>query len=36
MCYRLAADEARDLAGFIKAGIDPDGRDYFLEGFAAE
>lgn len=36
MCYRLAADEARGLAGFIKAGIDADGRDYFLEGFAAE
>jgi hypothetical protein len=34
MCYQLAENEARDLAGFLRASIDPARRDYFLEGFA--
>jgi len=37
LCYGpLAPNAARDLAGWIKAGINTDTRDYFLEGFAAE
>jgi len=35
MCYPLAENEAQDLAGFLRARIDPFLRDYFLEGFAA-
>jgi hypothetical protein len=34
MCYRLDASGARHLAGLLKARIDTDQRDYFLEGFA--
>jgi hypothetical protein len=34
-CYRLSASEALELAWIIKARVDPDRRDYFLEGFAA-
>ena len=36
LCYRLAENEALDLAGFLRAKIAPFERDYFLEGFAAE
>lgn len=36
MCYPLSAGAARDLAGFINAGVDPERNDYFLEGFPAE
>jgi hypothetical protein len=35
LCYQLAENEARDLAGFLNASINPAQRDYFLEGFAA-
>jgi hypothetical protein len=35
MCYPLDASGARDLAAVLKARIDTDRRDYFLEGFAA-
>jgi hypothetical protein len=34
MCYPLDASGARDLAKLIKARIDTEQRDYFLEGFA--
>jgi hypothetical protein len=34
-CYRLSAEEARELAWVIEARVDPDRQDYFLEGFAA-
>ena len=34
MCYPLDALGARDLANILKAAIDPERRDYFLEGFA--
>lgn len=33
-CYSLSAGSARDLAGIIQARVDPETRDYFLEGFA--
>jgi hypothetical protein len=33
-CYRLSSAEAREIAWTIEARIDPDKRDYFLEGFA--
>jgi hypothetical protein len=33
MCYALDASRARDLADLIKARIDTEQRDYFLEGF---
>jgi hypothetical protein len=33
-CYRLTAEEARELAWIIEARVDPERRDYFLEGFA--
>jgi len=33
-CYPLSAREARELAWIIEARIDPDRREYFLEGFA--
>jgi hypothetical protein len=36
MCYPLGASEARDLADVLKARIDTERRDYFLEGFAGE
>ena len=36
MCYRLDASAAHDLADILKARIDTERRDYFLEGFAAE
>jgi hypothetical protein len=32
-CYRLTSKEAQELAWVIEARIDPDRRDYFLEGF---
>ena len=32
MCYPLDASGARDLADILKARIDPERRDYFLEG----
>lgn len=35
-CYPLSAAEARDLALVIEVRIDPENREYFLEGFAAE
>jgi hypothetical protein len=35
MCYPLDASGARDLAAVLKARIDTDRRDYYLEGFAA-
>ena len=35
MCYPLDASGAHDLAAVLKARIDTDRRDYFLEGFAA-
>ncbi len=34
MCYPLDAAGARDLADILKVGIDPERRDYFLEGVA--
>jgi hypothetical protein len=34
MCYPLEAPGARDLADLIKARIDTERRDYFLEGLA--
>jgi hypothetical protein len=34
MCYPLDASGARDLADLIKARIDAELRDYFLEGLA--
>lgn len=34
MCYALADDDARELAGLLQAKIERD-CDYFLEGFAA-
>jgi hypothetical protein len=34
MCYPLDASRARDLADLIKARIDTEQREYFLEGFA--
>jgi hypothetical protein len=34
MCYPLDASGARDLADVLKARIDLERRDYFLEGFA--
>jgi hypothetical protein len=34
-CYRLTAEEAWELAWIIEAGVDPERRDCFLEGFAA-
>jgi hypothetical protein len=34
MCYPLDAPAARDLADILRARIDPERRDYFLEGFA--
>jgi hypothetical protein len=36
MCYPLGASEAGDLADIIKARLDTDRHDYFLEGFAGE
>jgi hypothetical protein len=36
MCYPLDASRARDLADLIKARIDTERRDYFLEGVAYE
>jgi hypothetical protein len=33
-CYRLTDEEARELAWIIEARVDPERRDYFLEGFA--
>jgi hypothetical protein len=33
-CYRLSAEAARELAWIIEARVDPDRKDYFLEGFA--
>ena len=36
MCYPLAPPAARDLAGAVNARIDPERRDYYLEGFAAD
>jgi hypothetical protein len=35
MCYPLDASGAHDLADILKARIDTERRDYFLEGFAA-
>lgn len=35
MCYPLDASRARDLADLIKARIDTEQRDYFLEGAAS-
>jgi hypothetical protein len=34
MCYPLEASGAHDLADLIKARIDTERRDYFLEGLA--
>jgi hypothetical protein len=34
MCYQLDASGARDLADLIKARINTERSDYFLEGFA--
>ena len=34
MCYPLDALRARDLADILRARIDTERRDYFLEGFA--
>jgi hypothetical protein len=34
-CYRLSAEEAQELAWIIEARVDPERREYFLEGFAA-
>ncbi len=36
MCYPLDAARARALADLVDAKIDPDRRDYFLEGSADE
>ena len=36
MCYPLDASGAQYLADLLKARIDTDRRDYFLEGVAAE
>jgi len=36
MCYPLDASRARDLADLIKARIDTEHRDYFLEGAAGD
>jgi hypothetical protein len=36
MCYPLDASRARDLADLIKARIDPQRHDYFLEGVSHE
>ena len=36
MCYPLDAPGARDLANILKATIDTERRDYFLEGFASD
>ena len=36
MCYPLEAPGARDLAELIKARIDTERRDYFLEGVSYE
>jgi hypothetical protein len=36
MCYSLDAFGARDLAELIKARIDTERRDYFLEGVAKD
>jgi hypothetical protein len=36
MCYPLDASRARDLADLIKARIDTERRDYFLEGLARD
>ena len=33
MCYPMDALAARSLAAFLKARIDPERCDYFLEGF---
>ena len=35
MCYPLDAARARDLASLIGVTVDPERRDYFLEGHAA-
>ena len=35
MCYPLDAPEAQYLADLLKARIDTDRREYFLEGVAA-
>ena len=32
--YPLSADQARAIAGLIRAPIDPDGLEFFLEPFA--
>ena len=34
-CYPLSAEEARELGWILEARVDPDHRDYFLEGFAS-
>ncbi len=34
MCYPLDASDAQDLADMLRARVDPERRDYFLEGFA--
>jgi hypothetical protein len=34
-CYRLDASGARFLADILRARIDTERRDYFLEGIAA-
>jgi hypothetical protein len=34
MCYPLDPSGAHYLAAILKASIDPERRDYFLEGFA--
>jgi hypothetical protein len=34
MCYPLDVSEANDLADLLKASIDTERRDYFLEGCA--
>jgi hypothetical protein len=34
LCYPLDAHQAGDLAGILKANIDTENCDYFLEGFA--
>lgn len=34
MCYPLDAPDARALADILKASIDTERRDYFLEGVA--
>ena len=36
MCYPLDRSGARRLADILKARIDPEQRDYFLEGFKGE